>query len=331
MEKDLLQKRYLSDNERYADLINGFLFAGKQVVSAKQLSELDTQTGFWRIPGFSVKYRKGRQKYRDLIRKAAFGVNFAVFGIENQTEVDYLMPLRVMSYDIGEYEHQAEKQRKIVRKQKGISKAEFLSGFTKKDRLKPCITLVLFYGENWDGSKRLHDILDFRDMPEELQTMVNDYRIFLFEIRKLTDMEVFRTDLKQVFSFMRYSNDKQKLRELVEQDQAYMEMEEDAYEAAAVFTGAKELMDVKRFHEKGGKVDMCQALNALIADGRAEGQMEELLRITRTMAEKGLEALDIAKFLDRPEEDTERMIELVKSNPQKSNRELAKEMMKQQM
>lgn len=45
MEKDSLQKPDLSDNERYADLINGFLFAGRQVVSASQLTEMDTQTG----------------------------------------------------------------------------------------------------------------------------------------------------------------------------------------------------------------------------------------------------------------------------------------------
>ena len=361
MEKDLLQKRYLSDNERYADLINGFLFAGRQVVSAGHLAELDTQTGFWELPGFLKKSRKRSQKYRDLIRKTAFGVNFAVIGVESQTEVDYLMPLRTMSYDAGEYEHQAVGQRKIVRRTKGISRAEFLSGFTKDSRLKPCMTLVLFYGESWDGSRDLHGILDFRDIPEELRAVVNDYQIQLLEIRRLSHTEVFRTDLKQVFDFIRCSNDKEKLRELVEHDPAYREMEEDAYEAAAAFTGAEELLAVERFHEEGGKVDMCQALTALIADGRNEGrvlgrsegreegrilgrsegreegrilgrdegQLEEMLRIIRTMSAKGLEAFDIAKLLDKPEDDIERMIALLESNPKKSNSKLAQELIKQ--
>ena len=75
---------------------------------------------------------------------------------------------------------------------------------------------------------------------------------------------------------------------------------------------------------------MCQALTALIADGRMEGQTEEMIRIIRKMVEKGLEVLDIAKLLDKPEEDTERMIELVKNNPKKSNSELAKELIKRQ-
>ncbi|MBD5465092.1 MAG: transposase [Lachnospiraceae bacterium] len=330
MEKDLLQKRYLSDNERYADLINGFLFAGSQIVTAEHLTELDSQTGFWGGSGFLAKSRKRRQKYRDLIRKAAFGMNFAVIGVESQTEVDYLMPLRVMSYDVGEYEQQAARSRKIVRRKKGISRAEFLSGFTKESRLKPCMTLVLFYGECWDGSQKLHGILDFKDIPEKLRAMVNDYRIHLLEIRNLPDTEVFRTDLKQVFNFIRCSNDKEKLKELVEHDPVYKNMEEDAYEAAAAFTNGEELIDVMKFHKEGGKVNMCQALTALIADGRMEGQTEEMIRIIRKMVEKGLEVLDIAKLLDKPEEDTERMIELVKNNPKKSNSELAKELIKRQ-
>lgn len=47
MEQDLLLKRYLSDNERYADLLNGFAFGGRQIVKASDLTELDSQTGFY--------------------------------------------------------------------------------------------------------------------------------------------------------------------------------------------------------------------------------------------------------------------------------------------
>ena len=173
--------------------------------------------------------------------------------------------------------------------------------------------------------------MDFRDIPEELHAVVNDYRIQLLEILKMSHTEVFQTDLKQVYDFIRCSNDKEKLRELVEHDPAYREMEEDAYEAAAVFTGAKELLEVERFHEEGGKINMCQALTALIADGRiegrAEGQLEEMLRIIRKMSEKGLGTFDISKLLDKPEDDIERMIALLESSPEKSNHELAQELM----
>lgn len=60
-------------------------------------------------------------------------------------------------------------------------------------------------------------------------------------------------------------------------------MEEDACEAAAVFTNGEELLGVMKLHKEGEKVNMCQALTELIADGRMEGQTEEMLRIIRNM------------------------------------------------
>lgn len=44
MEKDLCQRECLSDNERYADLINGILFEGEQKVRASDLHEIDSQS-----------------------------------------------------------------------------------------------------------------------------------------------------------------------------------------------------------------------------------------------------------------------------------------------
>ena len=131
--QDMVLQRYLSDNERYADLINGCWFGGRQVLKASDLSERDTQTEYWRRMkriGGNGKWR--RQRYRDLSRKAAFGMNFVVIGAENQKEVHYLMPLRSMGYDVDEYERQAADIKKQIRKQKGISRSEFLSGFGKK-------------------------------------------------------------------------------------------------------------------------------------------------------------------------------------------------------
>ena len=219
MKKDVTKKRCLSDNERYADLINGVVFKGKQK----------------------------------------------------------------------------------VRKEKGINKAEFLSGFKRESRLYPCITLVLFFGETWDGSKDLHGILDFTDIPEEMKEYVNNYQMHLLEIRKLENTEVFQPDLKQIFDFIRYAKDKEKLKELVENDPVYKEMDEDAYDMAVEYTNAKELIAVKGYYGKDGKVDMCEALTALIEDGWKEGIKEGIKegldektrQIVRNMLERGMADKDI--------------------------------------
>ena len=65
-----------------------------------------------------------------------------------------------------------------------ITEEEFLSGFRKDSRLWPCITFALYFGENWDGSRDLHGILDMRDIPEELRAYVNNYPIHVIEVRK---------------------------------------------------------------------------------------------------------------------------------------------------
>lgn len=280
MQQDLLLKRYLSDNERYADLLNGFAFGGRQIVKASDLTELDSQTGIYSMSVDSkAKHLFGKQykkslKYRDMIRKTAFGMNFAVVGAENQQEVHYLMPLRAMNYDVEEYNRQAALIRRRVRKQKNVTKAEFLSGFTQKDKLHPCVTIVLFYGEEWDGSFDLHGVLDFTDIPEVFRLLVNNYSINLLHIKKLQDTSIFKTDLRQVFDFIRFSKDKNRLRQLVENDASYREMDEAAYDVAVGFTRAHELVEIKKYHDKEGKIDMCQALTEMLQDEREEGRAE---------------------------------------------------------
>ena len=43
MEKDLVEYTYLSDNVRYADLFNGVLFGGKEVIVPERLQGEDTK------------------------------------------------------------------------------------------------------------------------------------------------------------------------------------------------------------------------------------------------------------------------------------------------
>ena len=84
MEKDLQKKGYFYDPERFADLINGVVCSGKQVLLSADLTDMDSQMGqFDASAGQRKQQKKLKDRHRDLIRKAAFGVNFMVFGIEN--------------------------------------------------------------------------------------------------------------------------------------------------------------------------------------------------------------------------------------------------------
>ena len=276
MENDVLTKEFFSDDARYADLINGLGCDGKQIVRKEDLQELDTQTGVWKT---AFQGKKGRRKVRDrdLVRRTAFGVNFAVIGIENQEVIDYALSLRNMSYDVSEYEKQTARIKKEVRNDStGLTAGEYLYGFKKDSKLHPVVTFVLYYGkEAWDGATDLHSIIDFEGIPDEIKKLVQNFKVHVVEVRKLEDTSMFQTDVRQVFDIIRYSEEPDKLKELMEKEAAYQNMEEDAYDMVAAYTHVEELINMKNFHrKKGGKVDMCGAIAGLIAEGKLEGKLE---------------------------------------------------------
>ena len=95
-ERDMVTHEFWSNNERFADIVNAGIFLGKQVLSGENLESEDGFSGT--IKG-RRKNRTAVHKYRDIIKKAAFGSQFILIGIENQSDVHYAMPLRVMGYD----------------------------------------------------------------------------------------------------------------------------------------------------------------------------------------------------------------------------------------
>lgn len=271
MTQDMKWKVFLSDNACYADLINGIIFDGRGLISKDCLRDKDSQTSF--------------SKVRDSVRKVAFGVNFAVIGIEEQETIDYSMPLRTMIYDVGEYEKQAAQIRREVKKNpEGLSSGEYLYGFKKDSCLYPTLTLILYAGaREWDGAKSLHGILNFTDIPEKLKEKVQDYKINLIEIRKFQNTGVFKTDVRQVFDFIRCSCDKNALMDLVQKDSYYQNMEEDAFDVVAYYTDSGELITIKDYFKKEDKINMCGAIKELMADSREEGRVEGAISICRDL------------------------------------------------
>lgn len=288
-QRDLVTNKCLSDEERYSDLINAVVFDGERRIRSKDLQEVDSRSV---ISKWLYKHGyKNRQLYRDIIKKVAFGMNFAVIGVENQNEVHYLMPLRVMAYDVAEYEKQCAKIRKTIRKRKDVSVAEFLSGFGKDNKLHPCITIVLFYGQDWDGSKDLYGLLDFTDIPEKIKRYVNNYHVHIVNMAEWENVEMFKTDLKQIFSFLHCANDRNKIKDLIEHDIAFQELDEDAYDMIAEYVASPILKQIKKHYQKGGKVDMCKGLNDWMEEERLVG------------IEQGIEAFVQDKIEDGKQED----------------------------
>lgn len=269
--------RYFEDEERYADILNVFIFRGRQKICASDVLTQDSK-----VNGIVRRFQKRFliQKYRDFIRRIVMGMQFVLIGLEHQDKIHYAMPVRIMLEDAALYDEQLRKIQRLHRRRKDLKDAEFLGQFAKSDRLSPVFTIVLYYGEEpWDGATDLYDLIGYETIPEELKGMLNNYRIHVLEVRRFSDTQAFQTDLRYVFEFIQRSDDKRAMFRYTEEHHEIFEaLEEDTYDVIAALTGAEELVQVKDGCLEGGKVNMCRALTELIQDGRLQGLRDGLQR-----------------------------------------------------
>ena len=203
--KDSMAKEYFADNARFADLCNNILYGGREVILPENLKERDT-TEVLTALGLDKK-TIAMQKMRDIFKNASIkytGKSYVVLiGVENQSDIHYAIPVKNMFYDVMAYGNQVKETAKKHRKEKDTATSdEFLSGFTKEDKLIPVITITVYLGtKEWDGPRKLSDM--FGDVDEELLPFIPDYRINLLAPREITDFTGFRTSIRQLFEVLK--------------------------------------------------------------------------------------------------------------------------------
>ena len=107
----------------------------------------------------------------------------------------------------------------------------------------------------------------------EILSLVPDYRINLFSPAEIKDEELdkLESNLKEVMLFIKYSKDKRKLQELTSQSPGFRSLELKAARVIDSITGIN-----LRFTETEGSVNMCQAVQEMCDDARAEGRQAGL-------------------------------------------------------
>ena len=300
LKKDITWSSYFEDEERFADFVNCFGCNGVQYVQEKDVHTEDAK-------GYFMVRKDAFSKMRDVVRRVAFGVNFCIIGIENQEVIDYAYPLRELTYTVANYEKQRRKIARKVKKlpQSMLQRSEYFYRFRKTDRLKPTITFLLYSGlEEWDGSTDLQGMLDLTQLPEDLKDKVQNYRVNLIEIRKLSEEQIseLKTDLKQVLQFIKCSQDKTAIRVLLQNDTSYQKVEKDAYLVMSQYTHSLQLLQEADVQEEGGYVNMCKAIDDIYEDGkiegRAEGRLEGRNELIIKMLGKGKSVEEIADICD---------------------------------
>ncbi len=301
-QKDLSLVRYFEDQGRYADLINGFVFQGKQVVSEDDVQDMDS-----RVTGVIDRLKKRFlvQKYRDGVKRIVLGMGVAVVGLENQDRIHYGMPVRIMMEDAADYDRQMRRIGRLHRRKRDLQGDEFLGGFAKQDRLHPVLTICIYYGKKpYDGARQLYELMEIKDLPENLRGMVNNYKIQVLEVRNFKEIDRFKTDLREVFGFIQRAGDADAERKFTfENEEKFKALDEEAFDVIVAVTGAEELESMRdTYREEGGKINMCEAIRGMIEQGREEGIREGIrdkaYKTANNMYCRGFTALETASLLE---------------------------------
>ena len=242
-DKDITQKVLEKYNDVFADILNVLLFNGRDVVEESTLTDA-LPMSMLKIDGRVRSQERDIAKYW---RKSK--INVALFGLENQTTPNKLMPLRVLGYDGAEYVKQSRKE--------NIDKAKY-----------PVITLVLYLGyeKEWNYPKTLFEVLD---IDEDIKPYVNDFKINLFEIAYLDKEKInlFKSDFRILADYlyqMRVNKD-------YIADETTIEHVEELLTLMSAMTGDNRFEESINDLKGKEKINMCEVLDRVEARGIEKG------------------------------------------------------------
>lgn len=277
MKTDTITKEYVKDTGVFADIFNFYIYGGRSMIQPGQLTERDTAKTA--LPYGADDAVIPVQRFRDVQKLYAAMTDgkatYILYGVENQTQIHYAMPVKNNLYDALEYAGQAEEAAKSHRRQKrpgdAPSAGEFLSGFWAGDRLIPSVTVTLFFGaEAWDGPLSLSDMMDVPD--QNVCACMNDYKKHLIAPAQMADDEImrFQSSMREVLLFIKYSKDRAGLDRILQANEGrFRELERRAADVIEAVTKSG-----LKYEEGEEPLDMCQAIQEMRLEERRLGKKE---------------------------------------------------------
>lgn len=270
-DKDSITKEYINQPDRFADLVNGFCFGGEERIHPDELVEMDTAGVVLPYGSDGVAYPG--QKARDALKlsiKKDDKAAYCIFGVENQTAVHTAIPIRNMLYDAMTLSSQVQKVARAHRNEKsyGADNAEFLSGFHRKDKVLPVVTIVVHWGaDSWDAPIELREMYP-DNADERLLRYASDYHVNLVSPADMTDeqLDVFKSDIKAVLKFIKHSKNKTELQELINDDARYRSLDRLTAQTIGICSNVDFNIPVGE-----ERVDVCKAIEDMKEDAHNEG------------------------------------------------------------
>lgn len=233
--KDLTLKSYLSDPERYADVYNGSVFRGMQVLDGAQLEEAPAATV--RAAG-NVALEYDRQ----------------VKNIQRRNGAAYRD--RPEKGSAGEYLYKIGKTDRI----RPVSTLIIYWGSEPWDGPRSLHEILDFGGMA-------------EDMVQELKKLIPEYPLHILDLNETNDYSGFRTPLRTVFELYARRSDKQQFLDYVKEHEECRHLDVETHEVIRQLMGAAKLRSLQhKTKQEEEEQDMWKAIEDLIEDGRQEGR-----------------------------------------------------------
>lgn len=272
-EKDIVLRKYLADNKRFADLINGIVFGGEEIIHEDEVEEQNP---------ISVHQKNGKmiKRERDIIKKVGHGTQRFYIACENQMEIHYGMPVRTILYNGMTYNEQLRKLKTGHQKKKDLKNSvEFLSGMKKNDKLMAVITFICYYGrEEWDTNLSLKDMVWMPEKYHQIESYLMNYQLNLVPMMKINP-EVFHGELRELIALLQCNSDLHKIEKLILSNIRYRYLSEETFEVFMILSDEKASLKKLKEHvmlskERKGMYDMCRAFEQL--EERGEQRLNQL-------------------------------------------------------
>ena len=290
--KDIAEKYLLSYNDVFADIVNGAVFGGEEIVKSNELADANL------ITQFKDDQNIHHEQVRDIAKFWKKNeVIFSFIGIENQSAPDKDMILRIISYDGATYKSQMG-----------------------NESIYPVLTIVIYWGKyEWKAPVSLQERIN---CPRELADVIPDYRFKLIDIGRLSGKELikFKSDFRLVAEFIARQKEYKPGKEEIKHPEELL----DLLDLLAGDKRFKELKGkVKNIRKEGRIINMCELLDEIenrgiekgieqgiekgIEKGRSEGEETATLRIAKKFKDSNVSIDIIMKATGLAKEEIEEL------------------------
>lgn len=275
----MAEKKLEDYPEVFTDIVNTLLFSDSSIrLDENKIVDGPTES-IYKAEEQDKEQRRDTFKYYNIGNK---GILFCVaaYGIENQSTIDNVMPVRIMNYDASAYKSQVF----------GLKSSSKQTN-QKRKRIYPVITIVLNFSEKeWKTSRSLYDMMA---LPSDLAKYVQDYKINVFDVAFLEDdvIEKFTSDFKAVARFF-----KDKRLRLEANDTIEIKHPAEIADLFSVFTGDEgyrnAVPEIIKKKEKGEVITVCTYTETIRDSGKIE-MLFELVESGDISPERACEKLGI--------------------------------------